>query len=176
MPESRDYYDGKYTVRKAADGSLEFLRHGEAWPAADNLKFNNLVGAMFREQLEADARIAELEASAAVMREALEEIAHAPEYDGRFCGDPSDCPNCVARASLQSTTAGTALLERMAALEAVARDAESLRYNERINEHSQLSAKARATLDQSLTKLSYSRVIPATLQVSAPKKKGKSHA
>lgn len=57
----RTYYDGKYTVKARTDGGLEFLRYGEAWPAADALlRFNNLLGAMFREQLDADAEIAAL--------------------------------------------------------------------------------------------------------------------
>ena len=34
------------------------------------------------------------------MREALNEIAHSPGYDGSLCEDPSDCPNCVASAAL----------------------------------------------------------------------------
>lgn len=58
----RTYYDGKYTVKARTDGGLEFLRYGEAWPAADDLRFSNLVGAMFREQLDADAEIAALRA------------------------------------------------------------------------------------------------------------------
>jgi hypothetical protein len=85
----------------------------------------------------ANARIAELEASAAVMREALEEIAHAPEYDGRFCEDPSDCPNCAARAALQPH-AGNALMEHLAHLERVeaaaraVNDAEIYIYGDRL--------------------------------------------
>lgn len=51
MSETRDYYEGKYTVRARADGGLEFLRHHEAWPACDGLRFNDLIGCMFREQL-----------------------------------------------------------------------------------------------------------------------------
>lgn len=68
--EARTYDDGKYTVFKRHDGGLGFLRHGEAWPAADDLRWQNVVMEMFREQIEADALVAklrgELEAEKAV--------------------------------------------------------------------------------------------------------------
>ena len=28
---------------------------------------------------------------------ALRQISHGPKYDGRFCEDKEDCPNCVAQ-------------------------------------------------------------------------------
>lgn len=37
---------GKYTIIKYDLGGMEFRRHGEAWPAADDLKHVNVVRAM----------------------------------------------------------------------------------------------------------------------------------
>lgn len=34
--------DGKYTIQHE-NGSLTFLRHGNAWPAADDLKYSGVV-------------------------------------------------------------------------------------------------------------------------------------
>jgi hypothetical protein len=39
--------------------------------------------------------------------EALEDIAHHEEYDGSFCADPEDCPNCTARKALSNFKKGT---------------------------------------------------------------------
>lgn len=38
--------DGKYTVINTFGKPLEFLRHGEPWPGADDLRFTNVVIAM----------------------------------------------------------------------------------------------------------------------------------
>lgn len=50
-------YDGKYTVINE-DGRLAFLRHGESWPAADDLRHSGVVRAMAQriEELEVAIR------------------------------------------------------------------------------------------------------------------------
>ena len=58
------------------------------------------------------------EAETAALRFALEEIAHAPTYDGSLCSDPDDCPNCFARAAL-AAGAGRKLAAEVAAMRPV---------------------------------------------------------
>lgn len=43
--------DGKYTINYD-NGVMEFLRHGEAWPAADELRFTGVVAALVQRVIE----------------------------------------------------------------------------------------------------------------------------
>ena len=66
------------------------------------------------------------EAETAALRFALEEIAHAPTYDGSLCSDPDDCPNCFARAAL-AAGAGRKLAAEVAAMRPVVEAARAWR-------------------------------------------------
>lgn len=66
--------DGKYTIEND-NGTLNFKRHGEAWPAADDLRYTKIVSVMVHRIEELEDALARLEASA----------VKAPEeqHDGR---------------------------------------------------------------------------------------------
>lgn len=74
LPERIYYYDGAYTVRRRVDGDLEFLRNGEVWPTTFDMRFNNVIAAMFCEQLDSDAKLTALRARVAKLEAALGEV------------------------------------------------------------------------------------------------------
>lgn len=83
MSYERTFYDGKYTVKWSEQSGLEFLRHGEAWPAADVYKHSNMIRSMLSEACEQDEliatlrqRVTELEGQCAAMRGALEKAEY----------------------------------------------------------------------------------------------------
>lgn len=57
-------YDGKYTVINEHPGGLRILRYGEPWPAAEDMRWNNVMIAMA-------GRIEELETGIKPLQEQL---------------------------------------------------------------------------------------------------------
>jgi hypothetical protein len=61
--------DGKYTVIQEEGGGMHFLRHGEAWPAADrDLAHVGMILALAQDLSEARERISNLESEAYIKR------------------------------------------------------------------------------------------------------------
>lgn len=76
--------DGKYTIQKDSKGMLEFLRYGEAWPAADDLKYSQLIIAMFNEIQNQRLAIHTLEAYARSVEKERDLLEAKLEIANRF--------------------------------------------------------------------------------------------
>jgi hypothetical protein len=79
--------DGKYTVINYGD-RREFLRHGEPWPAADNLRFSHVITAMVE-------RIEELEKGIKAVIDGTVLDGRTRFFDGMRNFDPNS-PDRVA--------------------------------------------------------------------------------
>lgn len=65
---------GKYTIQKDGKGMLEFLRYGEAWPAADDMKYSQMVIAMYNEIQDLSRENANIQCKLAKLNQELNEV------------------------------------------------------------------------------------------------------